>query len=41
MQNYKLVREVKNRADLEKAFKEARIRIGSWCLLGRRRRRNE
>jgi hypothetical protein len=28
MQNYKLEIEVKNRADWEKAIKEARLRIG-------------
>jgi len=36
MQNYKLKREVKHRADWEKSFKEAKVHIG---LLSHRRRR--
>jgi len=33
MQNYKLEREVKNRAELEKSTEEAKVRIGLWCHL--------
>jgi len=40
MQNYKFEREVKNRADWEKAVKEARVRIGLECHGRRRRRRS-
>jgi hypothetical protein len=31
MKNYKLEREVKNRAEWEKSIKEAKVSIGLWC----------
>jgi len=42
MQNFKLEREVKNRADWEKSIKrmEVKVRVGQWCHL-RKRSRNK
>jgi hypothetical protein len=40
MQNYKLGREVTNRAELEKSVQKAKDHTGLQCNLRRRRRRS-